>query len=381
MSNFGKGNPIFINLQEYADIPDENPEKNTSGRQDPRLGIAIGALLSLLCIMICMLIIVRHRKCMKSPRQNPDLNGGVGRSSFQNRSGTDRSTNGTTIFTSSSTQITANCTLDGHEMQTLILASSVENITATNGNGITKIYEQHTNGDVIMRSNGGNNFCEPNGDSDDEENTQDMSRCGLISSTPKSMHKAGICRNSRDLSNDGRNNVTRISVYSVHEDLEMLQSNEPNGSLKSLLKPKLSQTNSSHSIDRDESPPTIKRVIDEKLIKYDDNQPNLLRKASTNGSSASTSSGLNVDTSSNSTSAPLDHHQSHLYLFDEKDLNNKQIDVLDESSVLFEIKGDNAKILAPPTDEISIDLNDENHYQKRSQPKWDYRRPIVGPNG
>lgn len=376
-------------------------------RQDPRLGIAVGVLLSVICIAICMCIIVRHRRCLKTPRQHVNLNGGVGRGSFQNRSGTDRSTNGTTIFTSSSTQITANCTLDGHEMQTLILTSSIENVTAANGNGngLSKKYDHRTNGGVMMRSNGGNKFCDPNAiESDDEDNMQDMSRCGLISSTPRSIHKAIICRNTNGADkHDQSENVTRISVYSVHEELEMLQPSEilTNGSLKRLLKTKLPQNSSSHSIDqmKHDLPPTISKLIDENAEKLQKSsaissplehcQRNLLRKTSINESSASTSSGLNVDTSSNSTAAPLDHHQSHPYLFNENVSNNENQfidnsnDILDESSVLFEFNGKNVmtKISAPASDEISIDLNDDSDYQKRLPPKWDYRRPIVGPNG
>lgn len=378
-----------------AEIPDGNTAEIYAERHDPRLGITIGAILSLLCIIVCMLIIVRHRKCMKSSQHNVNANAGIGRNSFPTRFGTDQSANAITIITTSSTLITANCTLEGQEMQTLILTSSLENIEAINGNGIKKDYEHHSNGVAAVRSNGFNDFPNQNQYSDDDEdNNQDMSRCGLISSTPKSIHKAIVLRNSssNDLDVDpdeAKNTVTRISVYSVQEDLEVLHSDQ--SPLKSLLKTTTSRNNSSHSIDRikDRMSPTIHRMGDIIKTKYQSrSQQNLLQKARASGSSASTSSGLNIETSSNSISTPLDHRQSQLYLFNEKNLNNgNQIienELIDESSVLFELKGKNGirKISAPPSDETSIDINDENHCPKqRMQPKWDYRRPIVGPNG
>lgn len=393
VSNFGAGNPIYINFKNVAEIPNGNTPEIYADRHDPRLGITIGAILSLLCIILCLLIIVRHRKCMKSPQHNPNANGGVGRNSFQNRSGTDRSANATTVVTTSSTLITANCTLDGQEMQTLILTSSIENIKAINGNGIKKDYEHLSNGVVAVRSNGQDDFRNQFQYSDDEDNNQDLSRCGLISSTPKSVQKATILRNSS--SNDldvhpdkAKNTVARISVYSVKEDVEVLPLDK--SPLKSLFKTASSRNNSSHSIDRikDRMSPTIQRMGDIIKTKYQSrSQQNLLQKARASGSSASTSSGLNIDTSSNSTSTPLDHRQSQLYLFNEKDLNNDNQTIenglMDESSVHFELKGKNGirKISASPADEISIDDNDENHCPKRMQPKWDYRRPIVGPNG
>lgn len=384
-----------MNFKNVAEIPDGNTAEIYAERHDPRLGITIGAVLSLLCIIVCMLIIVRHRKCIKSPQHNDNGNGGIGRNSFQNRSEMDRSANATTIITTSSTLITANCTLEGHEMQTLILTSNIDNIKAINGNGIKKDYEHLSNGVVAVRSNGGNDFPNQNQYSDDDEdNNQDMSRCGLISSTPKSaVHKATILRNSSsndlDVDPDGaKNTVTRISVYSVQEDLDVLHSDH--SPLESLLKTTTSRNNSAHSIDRirERMSPTIQRMGDIIKTKYQSrSQQNLLQKARASGSSASTSSGLNVDTSSNSTSTPLDQRQSQLYLFNEKDLNNDhqiiENGLMDESSVLFELSGKNGirNISAPPSDEISIDMNDGKHCPKRIQPKWDYRQPIVGPNG
>lgn len=378
-----------------SEIPDDNTDEMYAERHDPRLGITIGAILSLLCIIVCMLIIVQHRKCMKSPQHNANGNGGLGRNSFQNRSGLDRSTNATTIITTSSTLITANCTLDGQEMQTLILTSSIENIKAINGkNGIEKDYEHLSNGVIAQRSNGANDFSNQMQYSDDEDNNQDMSRCGLISSTPKSIHKVNILRHSssNDLDIDPdetKHTITRISVYSVHEDLEVLHSDQ--SPLQSLLKTKTSQNNSSHSMDQIKNviSPTIQQMDDIIETKYQSRgQQNLLQKARASGSSASTSSGLNIDSSSNSTSTPLDHRQSQHYLFNEKDLNNDkqhiiENELMDESSVIFELKGKNGirKMSAPPSDEISIDINDENHCPTCIQPKWDYRRPIVGPNG
>ena len=324
MSNFGVGLPIYVDLRDVKDIPDEDEDDgiNASIHRDPRLGILIGVLLSVLCIIGCVLIIVRHRRCSKSPHhQHVNGNGNNTRSTFQSRSPLNRApVAGTTmIVPNTSAQITANCATDAHEMQTLIVASGIENIPSTNGNGVAKKLDNHNhmNGVVVVR----NSFNNANVHSDDDEH-DDLIRCGLISSTPKSKHKS-INTNNDHLKNISTKhgshtaNPVDLAYRRIDCDLDTLAAVEitpnllGNGSMHQ-MKTTLPPNKSVHSIvyNETEIPPTIKRATDDKVKQpkhrsstvhksnvsipsiFDDSQQSLLPEANaTESSSASTSSG------------------------------------------------------------------------------------------
>lgn len=179
-----------MDLRGVVDIPDENFATNASMQRDPRLGISIGVLLSVLCVVACAFIIIRHRRCSKSANhQHVNGNGANAISTFSNRSPPSNGplTGATTLIPTTSTQV-PNCNLDAHEMQTLIIPSTdIELVSATNGNGAAKNHDIHMNGIVNAGANR-HSFSTTNTHSTDDENS-DLSRCGLISSTPKSKHK------------------------------------------------------------------------------------------------------------------------------------------------------------------------------------------------
>lgn len=336
------GIPIYVDLRDVKDIPDEDERINASMHQDPRLGISIGVLLSVLCIIVCVLIIVRHRRCSKSPHhQHINGNGNNARGSFQNRSPLNRApvTGTTTIVPlnpTTSAQISANCTTDAHEMQTLIVTSSIENIPSTNGNGVAKKVDNHHVNGIIARSKR-NSFTNAIAHSDDDDRV-DLSQCGLLSSsTPKLKHKPNNINNDHlkiTSTNQGSNtaNPVDLSYRRIDCDLEALGAAEIapnitlcNGSLDQ-MKTTLPPNKSVHSIvfKDTEIPPTIKRAInnDDKATKnqkrtsthksnvsiFDDSQQSLLPDANaTESSSASTSSGsVPMDRIANKTNCIFD---------------------------------------------------------------------------
>lgn len=279
MSNYGKGIPIFVDLRGVADIPDENFASNASMQRDPRLGISIGVLLSVLCILACAFIIIRHRRCSKSANhQHVNGNGGNAVAAFSNRSPANRgpTTGATTLIPTTSTQI-PNCNMDAHEMQTLIVPSTdIELVSVTNGNGATKNHDIHMNG-ILNAGANRNSFSTTNTHSTDDENS-DLSRCGLISSTPKSKHKPIIVKNDH-LKSASTNFGSNVAANSCNEsnppyrridcDVEAhcgematnLFGNDATDQLN--MKTTLPPNKSVHSImynNMNEIPPTIKRL-------------------------------------------------------------------------------------------------------------------------
>ncbi|XP_055300120.1 uncharacterized protein LOC129567349 [Sitodiplosis mosellana] len=340
VSNFGNGLPIYVDLRDVTDIPEEDEGMNAKNR-DPRLGISIGVLLSVLCIIGCVLIIIRHRRCSKSPQhQHINGNGNNARGSFQNRSPLNRApvTGTTMIVPNSSAQISANCAPDAHEMQTLIVTSSVENIPSTNGNGVAKKLDNHNMNGVVVRGNR-NSFNNANVHSDDDDHA-DLMRCGLISSTPKLKHKTNNANNDH-LKNTSTNhgshtaNPVDLPYRRIDCDLDALGAAEiapnitlGNGTLHQ-MKTTLPPNKSVHSIvyNETEIPPTIKRTNDDKVNHhpkhristahksnvsipsiFDDSQQSLLPDANaTESSSASTSSGsVPMDRIANKTNCIFD---------------------------------------------------------------------------
>lgn len=336
VSNYGVGIPIYVDLRDVKEIPNE--DYAASMQRDPRLGISIGVLLSLLCVIICVLIIVRHRRCSKSPhQQHINGNGNNAQRSFQNRSPMNRTpvTGTTTILPTTSAQIPNNCAMDAHEMQTLIVTSSIENLSMTNGNGMSNKLDNHMNG-VVARGNR-SSFINTNAHLEDDGNA-DLSEYGLISSTPKSKHKSILINNdhlkitSTNLESNTANPVD-LAYRRIDCDFEALGANNGilcNGTLQQ-MKTTLPPNKSVHSIlfNETEIPPTIKQTIDEKakLAKrtssnksnisipsiFDDSQQSLLPDANaTESSSASTSSG----------SVPMDRINKSNYSYDRNTFDN-----------------------------------------------------------
>lgn len=336
MSNFGKGIPIYVDLRGVTDIPVECYPSNAPIRGDPRLGITIGVLLSVLCILACAFIIVRHRRCSKSPHhhhQHVNGNGGNALGSFQNRSPLNRGSAAgpTTIISASSAQI-PNCNTDAHEMQTLIVPTTIQNVSIMNGNGATQKVDSHMNGAIATATGGNrNSFSTTNTHSTDDDETSDLSRCGLISSTPKSKHKTIISKNDhlKNASTNFANSAALDTAYRRidYNDLDQcgaeLASNLFGNDADQPMKTTLPPNKSVHSIlfNTNEIPPIAKRVKDNgnggggggnakrssvnmssnvtmPSILHESQQSLLPTHNATESSSASTSSGC----------APIDHH-------------------------------------------------------------------------
>lgn len=298
-----------MDLREFKNIPTAINPDNVSTSNDPGLGILIGVLLSILCIMACALIIIRHRR-KSAHHQHVNGNDGNARNVTQNRSPVNRAPVATaTRIPTSSSQIPANCTKDAHEMQTLIATtSSIDNIPITNGNGVSKRLENHANGVIVTHGNR-NGFGQTN---PTPNNVAEMSQFGLLSSTPKSKHK------TFDANNDHLKNIsTNFGLHTANaidsdyrridydveafgiEPTSNILGNGP--SMKTMLPP----NKSVHSIVFNESniPPTIKKANDDKTkiakrtsnnmlnisIPFDDSQQSLLPDA--NATESSTSSG------------------------------------------------------------------------------------------
>ena len=192
VSDSGIGIPIYMNLENLLLFYNEESVSSISSAHDPRLGIAIGALLSVVCIMVCTWIIIRHRKCTKPTRQPADMNGAGNNHFNQNHHNrTDPST--AELFPLQPTTISANCAVDLHEMQTLMIKT----------NDVLPVAFNSPNG--IIKQNGGNGIFrrsrtpfddEPSESLDDRTSDDEMlneSRRGLICSTPKSK-RGSVCK-------------------------------------------------------------------------------------------------------------------------------------------------------------------------------------------
>lgn len=326
-----------------------------------------------------MMIIVRHRRCLKSPHPHTNLNGGHVRHTFSNQLGNDRSVVTTTnTFLSSSNALSSNCTADTHEMQTLILTSSNDNVASANrSNGAVKKYD--------------------NVNSDNEETSQDASNLGLISSTPKTKHKT-VNVNENDIvdeSNDEHDGDTlshvdekrstplmgngkQLKTFSPHNDLR--HDNDQNFSRDTPAKKK--KNDNKNNISKKPKSITSTSV-------FDSSQQKLLQESNeneTNSSGSFTSSfensynnidnrnkndqNSNQDESSkgqqNSLSIDEDSNQSN------PETKNLSTNSISTTSDLLKFNGvDNNS---------THETKDDSFYQKRL-PAYDYRRPIVGPNG
>lgn len=105
MGELGAGFPVYYNM--HAESPDDYYAPNSyppggAQRNDPTLGIAIGVLLSIICIIACVTIIVWHRRQVKRNRSNA-------------MGSPNNATTGASVVASK-----IGATFDQHEMETLI---------------------------------------------------------------------------------------------------------------------------------------------------------------------------------------------------------------------------------------------------------------------
>lgn len=435
VSEFGAGIPIYIDLRNMGSFPSGKSMDTAVKSHDPRLGIAIGVLLSVICVIVCMWIIVRHRQCVKT-RQQTGMNGGIAHHQYLHRPMNAERTTATALFTTPPNAITPNCVIDVHEMQTLIVTPAAnDKLEIKNGrNGGWKCAENGNNGKyvaVIERDADGTRHSD-----DEDDNEYECSRRGLISSTPKGQRKSIVIvasnNSSEQNSSTNSNQNTADSVTTqLNDDIDafaMVASSSrtnilTNGSLRNLTE-NLPQDNGSHSIPIHENDwrtvstttaasaiakPTqngnVKRhsqpmemSLDTATI-FDNSQKKLLD--STIDSSSSSSSSCSSQNSSSNNRCKINcknnsndniHTEVRPIKYNELDHNHFQNSVesianqrssspSDTTDAITNGVDANSDEKCPNTEQPStIDLNEDSYFQKRLQ-KWDYRRPIVGPNG
>lgn len=406
------------------DLPVEGAVDNIPARSDPRLGVTIGALLSILCIIVCMFIIIRHRRCMKPSHPHTNLNGDHVRNTFSNQLGTDRSVVTTTAtFLSSPNALSANCTADSHEMQTLILVSSNENIPATaNCNGIQKKHESRSNGEYVVRYHASNSdctnrCCDVNIESENEEHDQDISKRGLISSTPKTKHKptgvnsehvkksineakatASSCENNIDDA-EYNHNVLSSEAEKRLPLMNMLTNGSAKHSKNNATLPQYDTHHTTVQANSRQSP--LKKLKNDSKLKngkkataksmtsssseFDNSQQMLLLDPignETNSSDSFENSFVN-ESSTKDQNYRSNNHENHSpaqynsYLFTAEGIENETF----QSAQPKEECGQNStKDNSNAAEALKFPNNGDSNvtYQKRVH---EYRRPIVGPNG
>lgn len=435
VNEFGAGIPVYINLHNLVSFPSEKSSDAVVKNHDPRLGIAIGILLSVICVIVCMWIIVRHRQCVKS-RQQSEMNGGIVHHQIQNRSINAERIAATTLFSSPPNAITPNCVIDVHEMQTLIVSAAPATdakLDIKNGkNGGWKSTDNGSNGKyvaVIERD------ADDNRHSDDEDdNEYECSRRGLISSTPKGQRKSIVIVASSDLSEQNSSTNKKQSTADS-TTTELSDDNDAscavvasssktniltNGSLRNLTE-KLPQVHGLHSISmnkndcwttaeaasiaRPKQNGNAKRHSQPMEMPLDaatvfDNSQKKLLDSTIDSSSSSSSSCSSQNSSSNNrcnfnyknNSAENIHSDVRPIKYNDLDHNHFHHSVRSIANQRSSSPSDTIETITNGVDESSddkctsteqpstIDLNEDSYFQKRLQ-KWDYRRPIVGPNG
>lgn len=432
VNEFGAGIPIYINLHNLVSFPSEKSSNAVVKSHDPRLGIAIGILLSVICVIVCMWIIVRHRQCVKS-RQQSEMNGGIVHHQIQNRSINAERIAATTLFPSPPNAITPNCVIDVHEMQTLIVNATPATdakLEIKNGkNGVLKNAENGSNGKyiaVIERDTYDNRHSD-----DEDDNEYECSRRGLISSTPKGQRMSIVIVASTDFSepNSSTNNkqsTAESTTTELNDDnnvCAMVASSSKtniltNGSLLNLPE-SLPQVHGLHSISMNKNDwrttKTMAAVANAKqngnaqrhsqpmdvsldtANMFDNSQKKLLNSTIDSSSSSSCSSQnsssnnrRNFTYKNNSVDNihsdvrpmkynDLDHNHFHHSV--ESITNQRSSSPSDTIETITNGVDENSDDKCTSTEQPStIDLNEESYFQKRLQ-KWDYRRPIVGPNG
>lgn len=350
VSEVGRGIAVKVDL---ANLP-QAPAQETSP-YNSYVGISISLFLSAVCICFCLWIIVRHRRCVKRQRQ-AEMNGAAAHRNLQNRA-----SNSMSVYSSSVAVTADSCFVEVHEMQTLI---AIPNGTILVGDKRDELRGKHKNGSgkviKISDSFNENDSLPPN----DAENDSFLCRKDLIASIAPSRSNRDSRKNSTRESSDSigsdqakssskaakrRPSATSAAkkLNHSHDDAAALINTSDNGD------DKLSRNTSADS------------NADKLFTDHDGRDKNVVFDASNDSSSSSSSS------ASNDTISETSSHS---------DLVNDQIDKMkshNQHDVYHPIQTDNIDNNKKSTDEC---ISDDSYFQKSLQ-KWDYRRPIVGPNG
>lgn len=434
VSDFGAGIPIYINLRNLVSIPSDKSLGSVVKRHDPRLGIAIGVLLSIICVIVCMWIIIRHRQCVKT-RQQSEMNGGIGHHQFQNRSLNAERTAAATLFPSPPNAITPNCVIDVHEMQTLIVSATPttnDKLEIKNGkNGSWKCAENGKNAKYIAVIERDVDDIRQSDDEDDNE--YECSRRGLISSTPKGQRKSVIIiAASNDLCESNSSTKNKINTAESattnlnNDDFDVFamvaSTSKTNILADGSIQENLPQDHDLHSISNDDknnwkearaiAKPNqqnvnVKRrsqpngMSSDTAAMFDNSQRKLLDSTTdSRSSSSSSSSSCSSQNSSNNNrfkinlkKNSIDDVHSVIRPIKYNDIDHNHFhhsveSIADHSSPITsnetitngQINDSDEKCTETTEQPSTIDLNEDSYFQKRLQ-KWDYRRPIVGPNG
>lgn len=430
VSDIGKGIPVSMHLENLLTVPDEASFDETLRNSDPRLGIAIGVVLSIICVLICAWIILKHRRCVKAHHQSSGgTNGGAGQLQFQARTITERSATAT-FFPPSPTAVPTNCVVDVHEMQTLIVLPTNENILLKNGqNGILENFGGNNGNGIIC--NGRTMVTEeqqrmPHANDADESHRNDVNQSNLICSTPKTKYKQMNDLNGNDLQNskNGSNLTIEENGEAKNVTTTTILSNESIQNLTKNLPLDLQQT---HSNDIVQLSPVSTRKINGNL-NYRKNSQNSQNSGITSSSLSSLydssqqkllDSVIDSNCSSNSSRCNSRKYntnsQSNPQLYQQNQANNKNGHSIHDTTeeeyngkasvigpIITKVNGiandvddeddDDDEDVADSngekmnfikcSDKLSPmnDINEDSYFQKRLK-KWDYRRPIVGPNG
>lgn len=417
VSEIGRGIPVSMDLKNLRNIPEETIYDEMPRNNDPRLGIAIGIVLSIICVLICMWIIFKHRRCVKA-HQSSGSNGGTAQVGHLQRAITERSATAT-FFPTSPTGVPTNCVVDVHEMQTLIVLPINENVVIKNGqNGIL---------DSFGGSNGNGIICNGHAMVTEEERSPhelntDKTNPGLICSTPKNRYKKINDLNGNDMQNsksesnltieetgDVRNETVttvlsddsiRNSTKNLPLDLQQTHSNN----IVQLSPVSIRKTNSNSNYRKNSQNSQNSGITSSSLSSLYDNSQQKLLDSVIDSNCSSNSSRCNSRKYSNSQSNPQLYHQIAVNNKNRHSLQNTEEELNDDSSVtnpmitkLNGVVNDNDdeeddEVVADHNGEKmnfikcseklspAGDINDDSYFQKRLR-KWDYRRPIVGPNG
>lgn len=421
VSDVGKGIPVSMNFENLVNIPDEATFDKTSRNHDPRLGICIGILLSIICLLICIWIILKHRRCVKA-HQSSNTNSGVGQLQFQARTITERST-AASFFPTSPTAVPTNCVVDVHEMQTLIVLPTNENALFKNGqNGIPQNFGSNNGNGMICNSLAEERGSQNSGDVD-EARCNNVTRPNLICSTPKKYKESNDLngndlKNSKSTSNltqeeiDDAKNVTVTTILST-ESIKNLYKNLPldlqqthSNDIVQLSPVSTRKTNGNINYRKNSQNSQNSGITSSSLSSlYDSSQQKLLDSI-VDSNCSSNSSKSNSRKYNNSQSNPqlyqknpVQRHSIHgtedvsvtepMYT---KMNGTASVHDMDDAGDDDEEEGeDDVRIVNSNGEKVNFikcsenhspmnDMRDEHYFQKRLR-KWDYRRPIVGPNG
>lgn len=340
INNIGPGRPVYINLNNSILTPNSTKSKYKS-----YIGISISIALSIVCICICIWIIFRNRKCVKYPRQM-DVNGaaGGGHRNIQNRSSTSKSPYSSTVAVTAD-----NCLVEVHEMQTLI---AIPNGTILNDKRKDDLRNKYKNGNnkmiKIIDKFDGNSL--PIDDCNDD---YDLCRKGLIDRKQSTELKSQLCTSSSS------NVVNNQFNHSYDDAISLINTSDTGDGKLYTRNTSIDSTNQMIAVAVDDDDGNLRDInINNKIIIND----------ATNDSSSSLSSASNDTISETSSHNELVNDQ-----IDKLKLNNHH----HHHPSHHQIKNDNFDNNKKSQD----DCHTDGSYFQKSLQKWDYRRPIVGPNG